>query len=130
MVTDSIEARVLNMLPNELATFYLHSEPVRLGTARADADGVIKASFPLPSGTTLGAHTLVVVGEDGDGQTVTLEASVNVSSASHALPNTALDTPPGPPLVFMGMQLLIMAAIAIIFRRRPAQPADCRRFRL
>jgi hypothetical protein len=107
------------MLPGEPATFYLHSDPVRLGTARADAEGMIEATFPLPPGTALGDHNLVVVGRDGDGEAVTLEAAISVSSDSAAnLPNTAAGTPPSPPLTFMGIQLLIFASLAIIFRRR------------
>ncbi|NHT19262.1 Ig-like domain repeat protein, partial [Cellulomonas sp. IC4_254] len=51
-------------VPGERVTFVLHSDPVVLGTAIADADGVATLTVALPAGVPAGAHTVVATGAD------------------------------------------------------------------
>lgn len=51
-------------VPGERVTFVLHSDPVVLGTAVADADGVATLTVTLPTGVPAGAHTVVATGAD------------------------------------------------------------------
>lgn len=47
--------------PNDAVTMTLHSTPIPLGTATADAHGILSATFTVPS-ADLGSHTVVVAG--------------------------------------------------------------------
>lgn len=49
-------------LPGETVAFYLHSDPVFLGTAVADADGVATLVVALPAGVPAGAHHVQATG--------------------------------------------------------------------
>jgi hypothetical protein len=51
-------------VPGERVTFVLHSDPVVLGTAVADADGVATLTVTLPAGVPAGQHTVVATGVD------------------------------------------------------------------
>ena len=48
--------------PGESVAFYLHSDPVFLGTAVADASGVARLLADVPADTPAGAHTVVATG--------------------------------------------------------------------
>lgn len=49
--------------PQEQVEVWLFSEPQRLSTVTSTDDGTVEATVTVPAGTTLGAHTLVLVGE-------------------------------------------------------------------
>ncbi|CAH0261854.1 hypothetical protein SRABI76_03508 [Microbacterium oxydans] len=63
----------------------LHSDPVVLGTATADAAGAFRTSVTIPVATEPGAHRIVVVGP-GD---VTVSAALTVTAAADG----GVDTP-------------------------------------
>jgi hypothetical protein len=48
--------------PGETVAFYLHSDPVFLGTAVADANGVARLIAWIPEDVPAGAHTVVATG--------------------------------------------------------------------
>jgi hypothetical protein len=48
--------------PGETVAFYLHSDPVFLGTAVADANGVARLMAWVPADVPAGAHTVVATG--------------------------------------------------------------------
>ena len=48
----------------------LHSDPVELGVAVADADGNVSFTFTIPADTPPGEHTIVLSGEGPDGDEV------------------------------------------------------------
>lgn len=48
--------------PGETVAFYLHSDPVLLGTAVADAEGVARLLVTLPADAPAGAHTVIATG--------------------------------------------------------------------
>lgn len=58
----SITLVARDFLPGETVAFYLHSDPIFLGTAVADADGVARLTVPLPAGTPLGQHHVQATG--------------------------------------------------------------------
>jgi hypothetical protein len=51
--------------PGEVVTVTLHSTPVRVASATADATGTVRIEFTLPAGTPAGDHTLVYEGSQG-----------------------------------------------------------------
>ncbi len=48
--------------PGETVAFYLHSEPMFLGTAVADANGVARLMATIPAGAPVGTHTVIATG--------------------------------------------------------------------
>jgi hyaluronoglucosaminidase len=115
----TIEVRVENLLPGSGAEFSLHSTPMLLGTMSADADGVIEASFQVPSDVVTGEHTLVVVGLDADGQAATLGQAVTVvGAASPEIPNTSVALSRPLLVAYLGVQVLFVAAITLVAVRR------------
>ena len=57
--------------PGETVDITLHSTPIALGTATADADGTVVGTVTIPADVEPGVHTIVLVGQtsgvDGDG---------------------------------------------------------------
>ncbi|GGR13694.1 family 20 glycosylhydrolase [Agromyces mediolanus] len=73
---------------------WLHSEPVRLGTATASADGAARIRASLEAGTEPGAHQLVIRATDSTGEAVELSYPVQVLAAED--PGTGPGTGTGP----------------------------------
>ncbi|WP_282948285.1 Ig-like domain-containing protein [Cellulomonas endometrii] len=48
--------------PGETVAFYLHSDPVFLGTAVADANGIARLLADIPANVPAGAHTVMATG--------------------------------------------------------------------
>jgi len=48
--------------PGEVVAFYLHSDPVFLGTAVADANGVARLLASIPADVPTGSHTVLATG--------------------------------------------------------------------
>lgn len=59
-----VTLRATGFVPGERVRFVLHSDPVFLGTAIADADGVATLIVELPEGTPVGQHHVVATGVD------------------------------------------------------------------
>lgn len=49
-------------LPGETVAFFVHSDPVYLGTAVAGADGIARLTAVIPAGLPLGSHTVIATG--------------------------------------------------------------------
>ncbi|HZM38263.1 MAG TPA: LPXTG cell wall anchor domain-containing protein [Acidimicrobiales bacterium] len=106
-------------------TVTLNSDPVTLGTATADAAGLIALQVTIPTGTPLGAHTLVATGPAPTGQTLNLSLAITVVSARGGgagstggnLPDTGSNSIP---LAQIGLGLLAAGGViyAIASRRR------------
>ena len=73
-----------NFKAGSSATFTLHSEPVQLGTATADANGVVGLSVVLPSAIPAGQHRIIIdgVGLGGEAQQVSAPLTVTASAAN------------------------------------------------
>lgn len=120
--TITIEGRTF--APGSTATVTLDS--VALGSATANAEGVIALQATIPADTSLGAHTFVATGLAPNGQTLTLSLVCRVVPAEGAgttggpLPNTGSNSTL--PLVQIGLGLLALGGViyAVASRRRKA----------
>ena len=122
--TITIEGRTF--APGSTATVVLNSDPVTLGSATADALGVIALQATIPTDTPLGAHTLVATGPAPNGQMLTLSLAIQVVPAEGSgggsgggnLPNTGSNSTL--PLAQVGLGLLALGGViyAIAAKRR------------
>lgn len=92
--------------PGETVAFYLHSDPVLLGTAVAGADGVARLLADIPADVPAGAHTVIATGgTSGRWATLPVELAVPVAAGPAAAPAAA-----SPELAATGAQAgLVMA---------------------
>jgi LPXTG-motif cell wall-anchored protein len=124
--TVTIEGR--SFAPGGTVTVVLNSDPVTLGSATADAAGVIALQATIPEGTQLGAHTLVATGPAPNGQTLSLSLAIRVvadcggasTTAAGTLPRTGDDT--SIPLAKIGLGLAAAGGViaALAAKRRKA----------
>jgi LPXTG-motif cell wall-anchored protein len=92
---DTLDIAGSGFLPGDTVQVWLHSEPVLLATAAADASGVLNLSVVIPAGTPAGGHTLVAVAATGatGSAPVTVLALVEAPDATPESPATASNTP-------------------------------------
>jgi hypothetical protein len=69
----------------------MRSDPVLLGTATADANGVVTGRFAIPRDAALGQHTVEVTGTAAGGGRRTVTASFTVTAQAPPLPRTGGD---------------------------------------
>jgi hypothetical protein len=70
-------------------TIILHSDPVTLGTATADATGAINTNVMIPANTSTGSHAIELTGLDPNGQPRSVSIGITVTAAgSSTLPRT------------------------------------------
>jgi LPXTG-motif cell wall-anchored protein len=90
-------------VPGSPASFTFFSQPVNLGTATADADGVATLSVTIPSDATPGTHTITASGTGIDGEPLSVSTTVTVladgaagadDGATGGLPRTGSDPMP------------------------------------
>jgi hypothetical protein len=74
--------------PGETVAFYLHSDPVYLGTAVADANGVARLMAWVPADVPVGAHTVIATG-GVSGRWATLAVELAAAAAPAAAPVAA-----------------------------------------
>ena len=90
--------------PGETVAFYLHSDPVLLGTAVAGADGVARLTATVPADVPAGAHTVIATGgTSGRWASLPVELAVPVDAAAPAAA-AAAPAAPGPDLAVTGAQ--------------------------
>ncbi|MEO8220823.1 MAG: metallophosphoesterase, partial [Specibacter sp.] len=118
--------------PGSKASFTLHSTPVLLGTATADARGVVTLQVTLPVDVAPGEHSIVIDGVGVDGKSRQVSASLTITAAATAAVTTASSTQAaGDDLASTGanatklggMAVLLLIAGAVVFavtRRRAA----------
>jgi len=68
--------------PGSSVTFTLTSDPVVLGSAIADANGVATLRTRLPANTTPGRHTVTASGIDPEGRPQSIAMSITVTGAA------------------------------------------------
>ncbi|WP_165214673.1 alpha-L-fucosidase [Schaalia sp. ZJ1691] len=61
----SLVFAVKGFAPSEKLTFAVHSQPMTIGTVRADKTGAAKLSWTVPADFEVGAHEVIVTGENG-----------------------------------------------------------------
>jgi LPXTG-motif cell wall-anchored protein len=86
---------------------------VALGTQVANAEGTVTFTWTIPSGSTLGAHTVTLTGADSGSVTGTFQV------VAHGLAVTGGE--PGPALPAAALLLLIGSAILFSARSRRAK---------
>ncbi len=59
----------------------LHSDPVDLGTAYTDSQGVLHYSLKIPEDTPTGFHTITFTGKNKNGEDVKIQASIYVAAS-------------------------------------------------
>lgn len=116
--------------PGETVAFYLHSEPVLLGTAVADADGVARLTVAVPADVPAGAHTVYATGgTSGRWAALPVELAVPVAApvpaaatptaaptaADAALATTGAE---GGVLTTLAWTLLLAGAALVVLARR------------
>ncbi|MBU5422269.1 hypothetical protein KQI48_06290 [Cellulomonas hominis] len=114
--------------PGETVAFYLHSEPVLLGTAVAGADGVARLTVAVPADVPAGAHTVYATGgTSGRWAALPVELAVPAAApaavtpaAPAAAPGAALATTgaEGGVLTTLAWTLLLAGAGLVVLARR------------
>jgi hypothetical protein len=80
-------------MPHSLVDMWWYSTPVFLGKARADANGVVRARFPVPLGTPRGAHHVVLNGADPEGRAQRAAQLLQVAVRGRAAPSSGASGP-------------------------------------
>lgn len=97
-----VTLRAEGFVPGETVRFVLHSDPVFLGTAVADADGIAVLVVDLPDGVPAGQHHVVATGVDS-GRVA--EVPILVSDPRAELATTGTD-----PAALTGLVAALLAA--------------------
>jgi len=92
---ESLRIKSVNWSANSEVTVSLHSDPIILGTLRADTNGNIDGSFDLPSDATPGEHTIQLDGTALNGSARTLSFNITVNEKSTVIPITDTTIEPG-----------------------------------
>ncbi len=96
-----------HFIPGETVEFWLHSDPVLLGTATADAGGTVAASVTIPANTPSGTHHIELRGTE--------TASIQVEIAiAEALSTTGADAARTSAFALA----LVLGGLALIASRR------------
>ncbi len=102
-------------------TFTIFSDPVVLGTATADAQGVATGSFTIPANLPAGNHTIVSSGIGPNGQPVSYSRAITLVSATSATPLARTGSSNSTvPLAAAGATSVVVGAglVAVAMKRR------------
>ncbi|MCL2803898.1 MAG: Ig-like domain-containing protein [Micrococcales bacterium] len=91
----------INFQPGETVEAEMQSNPLKLGSKVADANGKVTWTFTIPQGTDLGTHSIVMTGPD----------SGTVSAQFQVIDRPA---PPAKALPFTGTDVMKLAAVALL----------------
>lgn len=112
-------------LSSSTSTFTLFSAPVVLGTATANAQGVVSLTATIPASTTPGAHRIEVSGTGADGQPLTVVQNITVTGAAGAdLPTTGSDSALPLTQVAIGVMAFGGLMVVIANKRRSGSPTS------
>lgn len=111
--------------PGETVAFYVHSDPVYLGTAVADADGIARLTATIPADLPVGAHTVIATGgTSGRWAQLAIELAVPGATPTATTPTVASDqilatTGAGSGSALAGAWLLLAvgAGLVLVVRR-------------
>ncbi|MEO8221032.1 MAG: LPXTG cell wall anchor domain-containing protein, partial [Specibacter sp.] len=106
--------------PGTKASFTLHSTPVLLGTAVADANGVVTLLVSLPVDVAPGKHRIVIDGVGVDGKALQVSAALTVTGAATSATTTPaaeddLANTGANATVLGGLAVLLLMAGAAVF---------------
>jgi LPXTG-motif cell wall-anchored protein len=99
-------------------TLDFFSQPTRVASATAGADGGFEATFTVPASAAAGEHTVEATGVDPAGQPLVLSANVRVigDGGGAGLPRTGSSS--SAPLTAAGVGLVVLGAGAVFAARR------------
>lgn len=106
--------------PGETVAFYLHSDPVFLGTAVADENGVARLLADIPADVPAGAHTVIATGgTSGRWATLAVELAVPAATPAAAPSEDLAATGAQAGLLMAGAWTLLLAggALVVVARR-------------
>ncbi|WP_159066884.1 LPXTG cell wall anchor domain-containing protein [Cellulomonas timonensis] len=110
--------------PGELVVFYLHSDPIFLGTAFAGADGVATLTAVLPATAPAGAHHVRAIGgTSGVWAEVPITLAAGGTVAAAGAPSLATLPATGSPAssgVLTALALIAVGTALTVARRRIA----------
>ncbi|WP_336648696.1 ExeM/NucH family extracellular endonuclease [Microbacterium sp. MMO-10] len=98
---------------NEKVALELHSTPVSLGSATADADGAFTATVTIPAGTAAGQHHVVAILSDGS--QISVEITVVAAGSGGGLALTGADSGS---FLLLALVLLALGLGLVVARRR------------
>jgi LPXTG-motif cell wall-anchored protein len=110
--------------PHAIVRIYFFSDPILVGTTRADGDGNFSISVSVPSGVAAGGHTLSAVsnGVTLASVAVTVAGSGSGSaSGSGSLPFTGSNTLPG---IAIGVVLILLGSTTLLVSRRRREKSE------
>jgi hypothetical protein len=116
----TVEVTGSDFTPGENVTLILHSDPVLLGIATADANGNVDAVVTIPADTEPGLHHIELTGQTS-GLTVSIPITVTSLVSGTLLANTG--TPTGPMLVLATLILLSGLVLSGAGRNQPGAHA-------
>lgn len=111
-----VTARGCGFRPGSTVNVDFFSQPTRVATATAGADGGFEATFNIPSNAAIGQHTVEATGVDPAGDVRALSANIRVIGAGGDLPRTGSDSTA--PLVTAGAGLVLLGGAAVFAARR------------
>jgi hypothetical protein len=105
--------------PGETVAFYLHSDPVFLGTAVAGPDGVARLLADIPADVPTGAHTVIATGgTSGRWATLAVELAVPAATPVAAADDLAVTGSRSDSLmVGASLMLLVGGGLVLVARR-------------
>ena len=110
---DMFTVEVSGLKPGTTVELWLFSTPKFLGSAVVAADGTLTASFEIPAGVHVGAHTAQFDAVSADGSPLSVNTALHVSAAEKSA------TTPGPGInlfaVIAVLVLMIGVGLAVIF---------------
>lgn len=69
-----------NLSKNSGFTITLHSDPVDLGIASTDSQGILHYSFVIPETVPTGFHTIIFSGNDNEGNDLQIQSTIYVAA--------------------------------------------------
>lgn len=115
----SVTVTVVGLTAGERVRFELHSDPIVLGSAVADAQGTVRASVTIPRSAPTGTHTVVAVAATSPQSSAALTVTA-ADSGNHAgtgpLGSTGGTIPIG--LIVAAIVLLACGVALTVVRRR------------
>ena len=115
-VANEQSAAGLGFLPGEQVSVTVHSDPLSLGTYKADGSGRVSVTFSMPKGFDLGAHTVDFVGVTSG----TAVASFTVVDVSAGTGGTAIPSS-GSVVLALVAALCLSAGFAVSMMVRKAR---------
>jgi hypothetical protein len=115
-VGDPVTVTGTNFNPGEQVCLTIMSNTVNVGCATADPKGSVVFSFTIPTGLTVGPHTMTLTAPTSGTVSAPFQVAVTVATGGTSIPGTSF--PYG--LLFAG-SVMVLAGLLVGARRRAPQ---------